>query len=73
VIMTKGTELTPKLSIDMVSSPWKLFFEALSHGFPTQNTKEEFWHPRGIPGEGRRREKREEGQAIYRESSPPIL
>jgi hypothetical protein len=55
--MTKGTELTPKLSADMVSSPQKLFFEALFHGFPTQNTKEEFWQPRGILGEGRRREK----------------
>jgi hypothetical protein len=57
VIMTKGTELTPKLSTDMVSSPRKLFFEAFSHGFPTQNTKKGFWQPRGIPREGRRREK----------------
>jgi hypothetical protein len=55
--MTRGTELTLKLSTDMVSSPRKLFFEALSHGFPTQNTKEGFWQPRGIPGEGRRHEK----------------
>jgi hypothetical protein len=42
VIMIKGIELTPKLSTDMISSPRKLFFEALSHGFPTQNTKEGF-------------------------------
>jgi hypothetical protein len=29
----KGTELTPKLSTNMVSSPQKLLFEALSHEF----------------------------------------
>jgi hypothetical protein len=61
VIITKGTELSSKLSMDMVSSHRKLLFEALSHGFLTQNTKEGFWQPRGIPGEGRRREKWEEG------------
>jgi hypothetical protein len=31
----KGTELTPKLSTDMVSSPWKLLVETLLHGFLT--------------------------------------
>jgi hypothetical protein len=55
--MTKGTELTPKLSTEMVSSTRKLFFEAFSHGFPTQNIKEGFWQPRGILGEGSRSEK----------------
>ena len=29
MINTKGTEFTPKLSMDIVSSPWKLLFEAL--------------------------------------------
>jgi hypothetical protein len=57
VIITKGTELTSKLSKNMVSSPQKLFVEALSHGFLTQNTKERFLQPRGIPEKGRRSEK----------------
>jgi hypothetical protein len=53
----RGTELTPKLRTDMVSFPRKLFVEALPHRFLTQNTKEEFWQPRGTPEEGRRRMK----------------
>jgi hypothetical protein len=57
VIITKGIELTPKLSTDMVSSFRKLFVETLSHGFLIQNTKERFWQPRGIAEEGRRHEK----------------
>jgi hypothetical protein len=57
VLNTKGTELTPKLSTDMVFPPWKLLLEAHSHQFLTQNSREGFWQPRGIPGEGDRREK----------------
>jgi hypothetical protein len=57
MLNTKGTELTSKLSTDMVSPPWKLFFGAHSHQFLTQNYKEGFWQPRGIPGEGNKREK----------------
>jgi hypothetical protein len=55
--MTKGIELTPKLSTDMISSSRKLFVETLPHGFLTQNSKKRFWQPRGIPEEGRRCEK----------------
>jgi hypothetical protein len=57
VLNIKGVELTLKLSTDMVSSPWKLLFEAHSHGFLTQGTKKGFWQPRGVPGDGRRCEK----------------
>jgi hypothetical protein len=53
----RRTELTPKLSTDMVSTPWKLLFEAHSHQFLTQNSMKGFWQPRGTPGEGNRREK----------------
>jgi hypothetical protein len=49
VIMTKGTELTPKLSMDMASFLRKLFVETLPHGFLTQNIKKRFWQPRGTP------------------------
>jgi hypothetical protein len=42
VIMTKGTELTPKLSTDMALFLRKLFVETLPHGFLTQNTKKRF-------------------------------
>jgi hypothetical protein len=49
VIMTKGTELTLKLSTDMASFLRKLFVETLPHGFLTQNTKKRFWQPRGTP------------------------
>jgi hypothetical protein len=55
--MTKGTELTPKLSADMISYSRKLFIETLPQEFLTQNTKKRFWQPRGIPEEGRRCEK----------------
>jgi hypothetical protein len=37
VLNTKGTELTPKLSTNMVSPPRKLLLEAHSHQFLTQN------------------------------------
>jgi hypothetical protein len=69
--MTKGTELTPKLSTDMASFLRKLFVETLPHGFLTQNTKKWFWQPRGTPEkeEGMRNEG--EGRAIYRENLPP--
>jgi hypothetical protein len=43
MLSTKGTELTLKLSTDMVSTPWKLLFEAYSHQFLTQNSREGFW------------------------------
>jgi hypothetical protein len=36
----------------MVSSPWKLLFEAQPHEILTQNAKKGFWQPRGIPGRG---------------------
>jgi hypothetical protein len=57
MLNTKKAELNPKLSMDMVSPPWKLFFEAYSHQFLTQNSKEGFWQPRGILEEGNRCEK----------------
>jgi hypothetical protein len=49
VIMTKGTELTSKLSMDMASFLRKLFVETLTHKFLTQNIKKRFWQPRGTP------------------------
>jgi hypothetical protein len=49
VIMTKGTELTPKLSTDMASILRKLFVETLPHGFLAQNTKKRLWQPRSTP------------------------
>jgi hypothetical protein len=52
MLNTKRTELTPKLSMDMVSPPWKLLFEVHSHQVLTQNSKEGFWQPRGTLGEG---------------------
>jgi hypothetical protein len=48
-MMTKGTDLTPKLSMDMASFLRKLFIETLPHGFLTQNTKKWFWQLRGTP------------------------
>jgi hypothetical protein len=57
VLNTKGIELTLKLSTNMVSPPQKLLFEAYSHQFLTQNSREGFWQPRGIPGEENSREK----------------
>jgi hypothetical protein len=73
VLNTKGMELTPKLSTDMVSPSQKLLFEAHSHQFLTQNSRKGFWQPRGIPGDGNGRENWEVGRSIYRESSPPTL
>jgi hypothetical protein len=52
VLNTKGTELTLKLSMDMVSPSRKLLFEAHSHQFLTQNSRKGFWQPMGIPGDG---------------------
>jgi hypothetical protein len=57
MLNTNGTELTPKLSTDMVSPPRKLLLEAHSQQFLTQNSRERFWQPRGILGEGNRCEK----------------
>jgi hypothetical protein len=59
VLNTKGTELTQKLSTDMVSPPQKLLFEAHSHQFLTQNTREGFWQPRAYQGKetGMRKER----------------
>jgi hypothetical protein len=57
MLNTKGTKLTPKLSTDMVSPPRKLLFEAHSHQFLTQNSREGFWQPKGILGEGNMHEK----------------
>jgi hypothetical protein len=57
MLNTKRIELTPKLSMDVVSPPWNLFLKAYSHQFLTQNSREGFWQPRGIPEEGNRREK----------------
>jgi hypothetical protein len=57
VLNTKGTELTPKLSTDMVSFPHKLLLENHSHQILTQNLREGFWQARGIPRERNRREK----------------
>jgi hypothetical protein len=52
MINIKGTELTLKLSTNMVSPSQKLLFEAHSHQFLTQNSRKGFWQPRGIPGMG---------------------
>jgi hypothetical protein len=57
VLNTKRIELTSKLRMDMVSPPWKLLFEAHSHQFLTQNSKEGSWQHRGTPGEGNKLEK----------------
>jgi hypothetical protein len=73
MINTKRTKLTPKLSMDIVSILWKLLLEAYFHQILTQNSKEGFWQPRGIPGDRNGHEKWEVGQPIYRESSPPTL
>jgi hypothetical protein len=43
VLNTKGTEITPKLSTNMVFPPRKLLFEAHSYQFLTQNSREGFW------------------------------
>jgi hypothetical protein len=42
VLNTKGTKLTPKLSMDMVSPPWKLLFEAHSHQFSLKTQGKDF-------------------------------
>jgi hypothetical protein len=42
MLNTKRTELTLKLSMDMVSPPWKLLIEAFFHQFLTQNSMEGF-------------------------------
>jgi hypothetical protein len=73
VLNTKGTELTLKLSMDMVSHSQKLLFEAHSHQFLIQTSRKGLWQPKGIPGDGNGREKWEVGWPIYRESSPPTL
>jgi hypothetical protein len=73
MLNTKGIELTPKLSMDMVSLSRKLLFGAYSHQFLTQNSRKGLWQPKGIPGDGNGQEKWEVGQPIYRESSPPTL
>jgi hypothetical protein len=52
MLNTKGTELTPKLSMDMVFPSRKLLFEAYSHQFLTQNSRKGLWQPKGIPGDG---------------------
>jgi hypothetical protein len=49
VLNTKGMELTPKLSTNIVSPSQKLLFEAHSHQFLTQNSRKGFGQPRGIP------------------------
>jgi hypothetical protein len=73
MINTKRTELTQKLSMDIVSPLWKLLLEPYSHQFLTQNSREGFWQPRGIPVDGNGREKWEVGWPIYGESLPPTL
>jgi hypothetical protein len=55
----------------MVSFPWKLFVETLSHGFLTLNTKKRLWQPRGIPEEEEGVRNEGEGRAIYRKNLPP--
>jgi hypothetical protein len=50
MLNTKRTKLTPKLSMDMVSLPWKLLLKAYSYQFLTQISKKGFWQPRGTPG-----------------------
>jgi hypothetical protein len=57
MLNTERIELTSKLSTNMVSSPQKLYLEAHSHQFLTENSREGFWQPRGIPGEGNKHEK----------------
>jgi hypothetical protein len=50
MLSTKRTELIPKLSMDIVSLPWKLLIEAYYHRFLTQNLREGFWQPRAYQG-----------------------
>jgi hypothetical protein len=52
VLSTKGTELTPKLSTDMVSPSWKLHFEAHSHQFLTQTSRKGLGSLRAYQGMG---------------------
>ena len=73
MLSTKRIELTLKLGMDIVSPPWKLLLEAYSHQFLTQNSREGFWQPRGIPEDRNGHEKWEVGWPIYRESLPPTL
>jgi hypothetical protein len=47
MLNTKGTELTLKLSTNMVSLPRKLLLEVRTHQFLTQDSNEGFWHTRG--------------------------
>jgi hypothetical protein len=51
MITTKGMELTPKLSTDMLPFSRNPPLMLLLMDFFYQNTKEWFWQPRGIPGE----------------------
>ena len=57
MLNTKRIELTPKLSMDMVSTLWKLLIEAYSYQFFTQNSNEGFWQSMGIPRKGNMSEK----------------
>jgi hypothetical protein len=45
--------------------------DAPPYGFFYQNTKEQFWQPRGTPGEEEGVKNEGKGRAIYRENLPP--
>ena len=55
----------------MTSPSRKLLFEAYSHQFLTQNSREWFLLPRGTPGRMNRRGRARVEWPIYREGSPP--
>jgi hypothetical protein len=70
MITTKRNRAYPEAQHRHVSLPSKLFVDALSYGFLSQNTKERFWQPRGITGEKEGVRNEGEGRAIYRENLP---
>jgi hypothetical protein len=71
MITTKRNGAYPEAQHRHVSLPSELSVNALSYGFLSQNTKEWFWQPRGIPGEEEGVGNEGEGLGIYRENPPP--
>jgi hypothetical protein len=52
MLNTKGIELTPKLSTNMVFPSWKFLFKAYSHQFLTQNLGKDFGSLEAYQGMG---------------------
>jgi hypothetical protein len=57
VLNTKETRITPKLSMDMASPPWKLLLEAFFLTKLSLKTWKGVWQPRGTLEGGNGREK----------------